>query len=119
MPSYSPWGPEILSRDLRVNRRDQFSVKDGSCYKKSDLTWIFFDPALEDVAKQICFDCPARIDCINLFFDEEHGVFGGYSETERAEIRKHRRHIAQTQKCNICLRTIGRCQCDATMGVSA
>lgn len=56
---------------------------------------VFFPPATfehkpdreerEAKAKAICEDCPVRVECLDwaLATREPHGVWGGYSETER------------------------------------
>ena len=41
-------------------------------------------------AKQICAECPVRLQCLEfaLEHNERHGVFGGLTERERQSIRK-------------------------------
>lgn len=54
---------------------------------------IFFPPRGANrqmlQAKQICFTCPVRPDCLQYALDNHciHGVFGGTSERERRRLR--------------------------------
>jgi WhiB family redox-sensing transcriptional regulator len=68
----------------------------GLC--RADDGAVFFPPAhfehkpertaREAKAKAICFRCPVRLECLDwaLATREPHGVWGGYSETERRQI---------------------------------
>jgi WhiB family redox-sensing transcriptional regulator len=68
----------------------------GLC-RASDAT-VFFPPAhfehkpertaREAKAKAICARCPVRITCLDwaITTREPHGVWGGYSESERKQI---------------------------------
>lgn len=71
----------------------------------SGLWDLFFGPDLdgrqekgrserEDKARRICLDdCKCRMDCLEnaLVLGEEHGVWGGMSESERKKFREHLR----------------------------
>jgi len=73
----------------------------GLC-RVEDAT-VFFPPvhfehkpereAREAKAKAICARCPVRIECLDwaLATREPHGVWGGYSESERKQILMGRR----------------------------
>jgi WhiB family transcriptional regulator, redox-sensing transcriptional regulator len=73
----------------------------GLC-RASDAT-VFFPPvhfehkpereAREAKAKAICARCPVRVQCLDwaLATREPHGVWGGYSESERKQILMGRR----------------------------
>lgn len=41
-------------------------------------------------AKQICADCPVRVECLTMALetDSQYGVFGGMSERDRRKIKK-------------------------------
>ena len=39
-------------------------------------------------AKTVCASCPVRGECLAEHMDEEYGIFGGYTEHERARIRE-------------------------------
>ena len=39
-------------------------------------------------AKTVCASCPVRQECLAEHLDEEYGIFGGYTEQERARIRE-------------------------------
>lgn len=66
---------------------------------------IFFPPAhfehkpereaREAKAKQICAGCQVRVECLDwaLSTREPHGVWGGYSESERKAAREGRRSV--------------------------
>lgn len=47
----------------------------------------------EAAAKAVCQECPVRRECLDwaLTVGEPYGVWGGYSESERRELRLHRR----------------------------
>jgi hypothetical protein len=54
----------------------------------------FYTPQGGDVlpAKQICWPCPVRVECLAAGIDETHGVWGGLTESERRQVRKGRRN---------------------------
>ncbi|MPZ89536.1 MAG: WhiB family transcriptional regulator [Nitriliruptorales bacterium] len=70
--------------------------QEGLC-RASDSV-VFFPPAhfehkpereaREAKAKAICARCPVRVECLDwaLTTREPHGVWGGYSESERKQI---------------------------------
>lgn len=39
-------------------------------------------------ARAYCDECPVRLECLSAGMDEEHGVWGGTSPTEREGIRE-------------------------------
>ncbi|MGH8898546.1 MAG: WhiB family transcriptional regulator [Egibacteraceae bacterium] len=67
---------------------------------------VFFPPAhfehkpervaREAKAKAICARCPVRTECLDwaLATKEPHGVWGGYSESERRQIRIGKRRAS-------------------------
>jgi WhiB family redox-sensing transcriptional regulator len=64
---------------------------------------IFFPPrrpGRADAAKAVCAACPVRRECLRyaLRAPEEHGVWGGLDEPERAEIRRRRREAARKRR---------------------
>jgi WhiB family transcriptional regulator, redox-sensing transcriptional regulator len=71
---------------------------EGSCrHADADLFFPPFDVeptaariARENAAKAVCAECPVRIECLEwaLTADEPYGVWGGYSESERRELRR-------------------------------
>jgi len=75
--------------------------EDGLC-RVSDAS-VFFPPAhfehkperkaREAKAKAICARCPVRIQCLKwaLATREPHGVWGGYTESERRQIQMGKR----------------------------
>lgn len=44
-------------------------------------------------AKSICADCPVRLDCLSyaLDFNENYGIWGGFSPRSRITIKRRRR----------------------------
>lgn len=63
----------------------------GNC-KKKDPDAMFVQGAEQNVAKQICKECPIQMECLATALDnrEEGGVWGGYTERERrALLRRH------------------------------
>jgi WhiB family redox-sensing transcriptional regulator len=64
---------------------------------------IFFPPRRPGTAapaKAVCAACPVRRECLRhaLKAPEEHGVWGGLDERERAEIRRKRREAARKRR---------------------
>lgn len=65
---------------------------------------IFFPPARlerrpdkrrrEQRAKEICAECPVRLDCLNyaVRIREQHGIWGGLTEKERRVLLAERRN---------------------------
>ena len=45
--------------------------------------------AREARAKAVCAECPVRVECLDwaLAVSEPHGVWGGYTESERRDLR--------------------------------
>jgi WhiB family redox-sensing transcriptional regulator len=52
-------------------------------------TEIFFDKTLEPAAIKICSKCPIKLLCAEYAIrnDEQYGVWGGLTETDRTKIR--------------------------------
>ncbi len=52
---------------------------------------IWFSTELGDIstAQSICMDCPVRLPCLSDGLDDEHGVWGGYTPSERARLVKY------------------------------
>lgn len=91
--------PDALDWRLRAKCRDE------------DLTLFFPDrapagsrigldpyqaPDLYAAARRVCTGCPTRRECLDLVVglpdtNDQHGMFGGYSPTERRQIRQCRR----------------------------
>ena len=51
--------------------------------------WYASDLGDTNSAQALCMDCPVRHPCLMDGLDDEHGVWGGYTPTERARLRKH------------------------------
>jgi WhiB family redox-sensing transcriptional regulator len=53
---------------------------------------IFFEKATERIAVKICGSCPLKVMCAQYAIDneEQYGVWGGLTETDRAKIRTAR-----------------------------
>lgn len=78
--------------------------QDGLC-RDTDAS-VFFPPphfehkpereAREAKAKGICAHCPVRAECLDwaLATREPHGVWGGYSESERKQILHGKRRAS-------------------------
>jgi hypothetical protein len=52
---------------------------------------IWYSDALSDTlaAQTICMECPVRLPCLEQGLDEDHGVWGGYTTSERVRLRNH------------------------------
>lgn len=57
-------------------------------YASTDL-WYSGDLGDTTSAQAICMDCPVRHACLLDGLDDEHGIWGGYTPTERARLRKY------------------------------
>lgn len=57
-------------------------------YERKDI-WYSPDLADTTLAQSVCMDCPVRHACLIDGLDDEHGVWGGYTPTERARLRKY------------------------------
>ncbi|MEM9033577.1 MAG: WhiB family transcriptional regulator [Actinomycetota bacterium] len=57
-------------------------------------------PALDQIAaaKRVCGECPVAEECLEyaLLTNQDTGVWGGFSEEERRQMRKARRAAART-----------------------
>lgn len=77
-------------------------IREGLCVGVEDPE-IFFPTrgaGKADAAKAICAECPVRRECLRyaLKAPEEHGVWGGLDEVERAEIRRRRIETARKRR---------------------
>lgn len=46
-------------------------------------------------AKEICFRCPIREQCLDVYLEETYGVYGGLDQYERYLERRRRRRAAE------------------------
>jgi WhiB family redox-sensing transcriptional regulator len=70
----------------------------GACRERSGTQFFHPDDDLgrisrrlrETAAKRLCLTCPVRVECAThaLNVGEEYGVWGGFTETERARLRE-------------------------------
>jgi WhiB family redox-sensing transcriptional regulator len=67
----------------------EVGIWDGALCQQSDPE-VWFDPKTVDIAKEICDDCPLRIQCARYAIENEieHGVWGGMSEQDRVQAIK-------------------------------
>ncbi|MBM7824529.1 WhiB family redox-sensing transcriptional regulator [Arcanobacterium pluranimalium] len=70
--------------------QDQTWAAQGAC-AKTDPDALFVRGSAQRQVRQLCFDCPVRIECLadalnsNMLF----GVWGGLTERERRAILRH------------------------------
>ena len=62
---------------------------------------VFFFPEKGDVAKvrsakSICASCEVVAECLEFGLEEQHGIWGGTTETERRQIRRQRQMNRKT-----------------------
>lgn len=78
-------------------------VEQGACYRRSELTDLFFprdaegldSDLMNPVAKGICDGCPVREECLDYALNNhEYGIWGGTNFGERVKIRRQRRKDA-------------------------
>lgn len=41
-------------------------------------------------AKEVCGECPVRLECLEWGMREEHGIYGGLNKHERRRLRQRR-----------------------------
>lgn len=96
--------PGQEKRDVRLGRttftRPSWGWQDSAACRGEDLV-LFFGvdgerqpdrEIRERKAKQICFGCPVRTECLDYAISrhEKHGTWGGFGEDERASERRRR-----------------------------
>ncbi|MFE0766120.1 WhiB family transcriptional regulator [Streptomyces smyrnaeus] len=98
MPRPSRYAPDNLPRPYHWS-------DDAVC--QGEETALFFPAGKngvpvtdEQYAKTFCSRCPVRIDCLRhaLTFREDYGVWGGFSESERAEMLREARLEAERRR---------------------
>lgn len=103
MLSFQGWVPQLFRHSPEIDRRrpSREWMDRGSC-RHADGE-LFFPPfeveptaariRREANAKAVCAGCPVQVECLEwaLTADEMYGVWGGYSESERRELRLRRR----------------------------
>lgn len=57
-------------------------------YERKDI-WYSTDLGDIALAQSVCMDCPVRHACLLDGLDDEHGVWGGYTPSERARLTKY------------------------------
>lgn len=45
-------------------------------------------PAEQELAKNLCAECPVRLQCLEAGMDEDHGIWGGLNAKERKALRR-------------------------------
>jgi WhiB family redox-sensing transcriptional regulator len=71
----------------------QFAIdpiwEEAACVSSDTELFFSLDPLHTKIAKQICDNCPIRIQCLNYAIAAkiEYGVFGGYTGDERKKIK--------------------------------
>jgi WhiB family redox-sensing transcriptional regulator len=65
----------------------------GKCREMPPATFFPSDGVGVDAARQICQECPVRVQCLEYALENriDHGVWGGASERERRRIARSRR----------------------------
>tara|TARA_R110002126_G_scaffold54261_2_gene146829 strand:- start:434 stop:703 length:270 start_codon:yes stop_codon:yes gene_type:complete len=51
------------------------------------------EPDMVEQARAICEPCPVRVECLSYGIDEQYGIYGGYTASERLHIRRERRNV--------------------------
>lgn len=86
-----------MSRRLPVVQAEPW-MAEGACRTPAAKGIDFFPGRGEDVnrAKAVCAACDHEATCLQYALDhgEHHGIWGGTSERDRREIRKHHRAMA-------------------------
>lgn len=78
-----------------VSHKEGFGWRSAASCADETLNPEFFfelaeeDPAIESAAKRVCASCPVREACLEnaMIQDEEFGIFGGMTPSERARHR--------------------------------
>lgn len=74
--------------ELEVSKEEKIWRSKASC--RGDTTGKFFPPkgGSDLPAYCICRKCPVRMECLEFSLPEQHGIWAGFSQRERAMLRK-------------------------------
>lgn len=63
---------------------------DAVCARPEVATefWYSNEYGEQTVARAICADCPVRVPCLRDGLYDDHGIWGGYTPTERSRLRR-------------------------------
>jgi WhiB family redox-sensing transcriptional regulator len=78
------------------HEREHLWMLDARCREYDPTQFFPSDGVGVDRARQICFECPVRMECLEyaLEYRIDHGVWGGASERERRRILRSRRVLS-------------------------
>lgn len=67
-----------------------FRTAEAACAMHPKALFFPTRPGMDDLPKSICAECPVRRECLEfaLRTRQPAGVWGGYTETERAGMEK-------------------------------
>ncbi|PWD52462.1 WhiB family transcriptional regulator [Serinibacter arcticus] len=79
---------------MPVTRQDESWAVRAACGGRAaqDPDAMFVQGAAQRDAREVCFACPVRLDCLVEAFEQEiaFGVWGGLTERERRAMRRER-----------------------------
>lgn len=83
---------QAISELLELDR-DQWR-KDARC-ATTPFPEVFFEEAMEHIARKICLQCPVRAECLKFALRnrEPCGVWGGFTTREREAILRSRKAL--------------------------
>jgi WhiB family redox-sensing transcriptional regulator len=72
----------------------------AACRGENPEQWFTPGRDAEAAAVAVCATCPVQVECLShaLRHGEEHGVWGGKTEAERAQIRRRARQTGRRRR---------------------
>lgn len=70
-------------------------ASEAACRNLGDRDYLFVQGAAQREARQMCFTCPVRRECLVDALDSrtEYGIWGGLTERERRALHKRYPHV--------------------------
>ncbi|QVJ03025.1 WhiB family transcriptional regulator [Nocardiopsis eucommiae] len=83
-------------KNIRTAPRGSVAIADTTTWQWQDDAEcrfedidLFFDPTMQEQAKEVCSWCPVRSECLDYAISrpEKYGTWGGLGEEERDKVR--------------------------------
>lgn len=72
-----------------MNERRDYWERLAAC-RDSDLDFFDDEPDAVAAAKKVCSSCPVRLQCLHKGREEDFGIWGGLTPSERRKAAKKR-----------------------------
>jgi hypothetical protein len=90
IPAAQVWASGVFPRPVNVAESilglSNLPQQEGNCYGLGDGMFPRYRAEVA-VAKRVCVGCPITAACLELGMDEEYGVWGGLTASERTALR--------------------------------